>query len=102
MGPYLSPQALGDRCGDVHRDGAALGVGHEPARAEHSGGLGDDRHHVRGGVKLGEGDVALEDLVGEFLPPHDLCSPGQEEGGRGRKRERERGERGEGGRGKGG
>ena len=65
---------LGDHLGDVHGDGAQLGVGHEATRAEDLTEAANLAHHVRGGdggVKL---DVASGDLCDEVVRADDVST----------------------------
>ena len=51
----LAGLELADRRGDVGRDGARPGRGHQAARAEHAAQRADDAHHVG----RGQGDVEV-------------------------------------------
>ena len=72
----LAGLELLDGRGDVGRDGARPGRGHQAAGAEHAAERSDDAHHVGGG----QGDVEVHraalDLLGQVVAADDVGAGG--------------------------
>ena len=70
----LAALELGDSLGDVHGDGAQLGVGHHAAGAQDLAQAADLGHHVRGGDSGVEVDLALLDLCDQVVRTNNLSA----------------------------
>ena len=64
---HLTPFGVFDCGGDIHRDGARLGIGHEPFGAEDPGDFAEDTHHIGSGDDGIEIDLARLDLLDELI-----------------------------------
>jgi hypothetical protein len=68
----LAALGVGDRLGDVHRDGAELRVRHQPLGTEHLAEPTDDAHHVRRRNHAVEVDLAALDALHQVLGTDDV------------------------------
>ena len=66
----LTSLGLLNRLGDVHRNGAGLGVRHEALGAQDLTEAADNAHHVRGS----DDDVIVEEVLVLDLRDHVLCA----------------------------
>src|SRR5690606_22072879 len=69
---YFTGADLADRLSDIHRHRARLGVGHQPAGAQHPPQAADDPHHIGRGDDDVKIQVAAFDARSQILGADDI------------------------------
>ncbi len=66
---------IGDRLGNIHGNGAALGVGHQALRSENAADTANNAHHIRGcDANIESKPVFGLDLLYHILIAYEICA----------------------------